>query len=289
MSAKRILAVPCLIVLIAMGLLGPEIFAQQQVGGSQREQKSTSRGNQDLVREIGELRDRAAELEARVRELGWIAPKMGGMAGMKAMSGGPKMGGMDKSKSKMAKMGAMAKMAAKDKAGSMGKMGMSMGMKKMGAMSGMGQSDAMETPAPEGALATLVEASAEPGLPGVSHALHVGATGFFIDHARHLQLSPEQVKRLAQIQQSSFLADSTYERQIAEAEQVLWSLTGESSPSLEKITQQVNVIAGLGAEQRVSFVRGVMEALALLTPEQNKLLLGDTLPEPDAAAVMDQE
>ena len=44
---------------------------------------------------------------------------------------------------------------------------------------------------PGGAMAQSVL----PGVPGVLHFYHIGATGFFLDHQEHIQLSVEQKKK----------------------------------------------------------------------------------------------
>jgi hypothetical protein len=308
-------------VALATGFPTCELPAQKHDQHAQTQRNSGLTENQDLVREILALRDKVAQMEARAKELGWMGAKKGmgmGMGAKKGMGMGAKKGmgmgmgakkgmgmgmgakkgmgmgmgakkgmgmGMGAKKGMgmgakqgMAKMGRMAKMGAMARKNAMGKMGMAKDMAKMGAG---GASQSRGATAAESAT-NLIAASSEPGLPGVSHALHVGATGFFLDHAEHLQLTAPQAKQLAKIQQASALAKSTFDRRLAEAEQQLWSLTGAETPSLDAIRRQTKTIADLGAEKRMAFIQSVVKAVEVLTPSQHKLLLGEDIPEADA-------
>jgi hypothetical protein len=170
---------------------------------------------------------------------------MGGMEGMKAMAGGMP---MDEGMDMMDMMG-------------MGSMG--------GGMKGkMGQ---------------MKMASALPGFPGASHIYHVGATGFFLDHPEHLDLSAEQQTQLNAIKQKALLEKATAQRKIEEAEQKLWSLTAAGEPDAEKIDERVREIEKLRGDRRLAFIRSVGEGAKVLTDEQRRALLGVAQSPPAAA------
>lgn len=141
------------------------------------------------------------------------------------------------------------------------------GMKAMGCcMAGMkGMGGTGSTPRPTTSL---------PGFPGRSHLYHIGAEGFFLNHPQHIILSVDQQARLNRIREQALLTNATYERQVAEAEQALFVLTGADLPDTVKIHEQLRVIADLRAEQRAAFIRAVGEAARVLTDSQRDALLG---------------
>jgi len=89
--------------------------------------------------------------------------------------------------------------------------------------------------------------SAMPGIAGVSHLLHVGATGFFLDHNAHLALSFDQQQRLGAVRESALLAQATSQRAIEQSEQELWTLTSSDQPEAETIEAKVRQIEKLRA------------------------------------------
>lgn len=113
-----------------------------------------------------------------------------------------------------------------------------------------------------------------PGFPGRSHLYHIGAEGFFLNHPQHIRLSVDQQTRLNRIREQALLSNATYDRQVAEAEQGLFVLTGADLPDTVKIHEQLRVIADLQAEQRAAFIRAVGEAAQVLTDSQRDALLG---------------
>ena len=143
-------------------------------------------------------------------------------------------------------------------------MDMAMGNDSMNVMGAM----------PGGAMAQ----SAMPGVPGVSHLYHIGAAGFFLDHQKHIQLSPEQQKKLNQIRENALLDKATADRSVDEAEQQLWKLTAADQPDLAQIEAKVREIEKLRGDQRLTLVRPVVEAAKVLTEEQTKILLGTAAP-----------
>jgi Spy/CpxP family protein refolding chaperone len=139
----------------------------------------------------------------------------------------------------------------------------------MGGMKGMG---AMQVP------------SALPGFPGASHIYHIGATGFFLDHAEHLKLTTKQQADLNRIKEKALLDQGSTQRRLDEAEQGLWALTASDQPDAAKIEAKVHEIEKLRGDQRLAFIRAVGEAAKVLTGEQRKALLGTSAEQPGAHA-----
>lgn len=188
---------------------------------------------------------------------GMPASEMSGMGGMAG-------GGMG------ARRGMMSGMSG------MGRNGMSMmgrpGMSMMGQMSGMG---------------SMQMATALPGFPGASHLYHIGATSFFLDHPQHITLTTEQQSQLNTIKEQALLKQATSERQIAEAEQELWVLTGAAAPDATKIETKIREIEKQRGDQRIVFIRAVGEAAQVLTDEQRQSLVG-LMPTSDAPNLENQ-
>jgi Spy/CpxP family protein refolding chaperone len=165
-----------------------------------------------------------------------------------------------------------------DMMGGMGGGASAGGMATGGGMGMMDEMMAMGTSRMGGGSGSMI--SALPGFPGASHIYHVGATGFFLDHATHITLTPEQQRQLNQIKEQSLLDQATQQRKIDQAEQDLWNLTGADSPDAAKIEAKAREIAQLQAEQRTSFIRDVGKAAAVLADEQRKQLTGMAAPNP---------
>ena len=206
--------------------------------------------------------------------------QMGGQSMQGGMSGMTDMGSMG--------MGAMTpgmgQMSGQSGGGAMssGGTGMRMGMgdASMKRMQMMGRMGSMGSSEPVAMLSRL------PGFPGASHIYHIGASGFFLDHAGLVELSMDQRKGLAQIQEQALLEQSSYERRIDQAEQELWVLTSAGEPDAAAIEAKVREIANLTAEQRLSFIQSVGKGAEILTEEQRSALVGDlgsSFPETDAA------
>lgn len=124
-------------------------------------------------------------------------------------------------------------------------------------------------------------ASAQPGIPGVSHLYHIGATGLFLNHAEHLSLTTKQLAALNVMKQKALFSKATTQRKIDQAEQELWELTGADEPDTARIQSKVEAIEKLRGEQRIAFIVSVDQTTKLLTDEQREILLGTK--EPDAA------
>lgn len=116
--------------------------------------------------------------------------------------------------------------------------------------------------------------SSLPGIPGLSRLYHIGATGFFLNHAEHIALTIKQQAALNRLKQKALLSRSTSQRNISEAEQELWELTGANEPDLAKIQANVETIEKLRGEQRMAFIGSVGAAAKILTDEQRQILLG---------------
>jgi hypothetical protein len=87
----------------------------------------------------------------------------------------------------------------------MGEMGGMMGGMKSSGMGGM-----------KGSPSTM------PGQPGASHLYHIGSTGFFLDHAKHIALTPEQKKTLNWLKEKALLdRRMNFIRAVGEATNVL--------------------------------------------------------------------
>jgi Spy/CpxP family protein refolding chaperone len=207
------------------------------------------------------------------------------MASMGGMSGGGAMRMMDGEKM-MSGTGAMSGGAMSPGMGMMAmddmmKGGMSGG--GGGSMTGMGMMDRdmiqMQGMMGMGPGAGTGMASALPGFPGASHLYHMGATGFFLDHGPHIQLTVQQQQVLNGIKAKSLMDKAATRREIEAAEQELWTLTASDQPDATKIEAKVRVIEKLRGEQRLDFIRAVGEAAQVLTVEQRKSLLGELPPQ----------
>ena len=123
-----------------------------------------------------------------------------------------------------------------------------------------------------------------PGFPGASHIYHIGETGFFLDHPLHISLTNEQQKTLNQIKERALLANSTFDREIDEAEQQLWVLTSSEQPDATKIDTKVREIEKLRRDRRIAFIRAVGDAGKVLTDDQRQTLIGMLPPEHKASS-----
>ena len=116
--------------------------------------------------------------------------------------------------------------------------------------------------------------SALPGFPGVSHLYHIGSTGFFLDHAEHINLSTDPKAALNKIKEQALAAKTSADRQIEQAELEMATLTSADQPDGAKIETKVREIEKLRTNERLAFIRAVGEAANLLTDDQRKILTG---------------
>ncbi len=239
--------------------------------------------NKQLRDQIVELRAQIAKLEAAVEQSG-SGNRATASSGMPMAAGG----GMGM----MGDRGEMAGMTqgANANQGEMGGMGASggntmaapakaMGMCCMGEM-GMppGGGAGMGAMAPRPGMAGMSgPSSAMPGQPGASHLLHMGSTGFFLNHSQHIALTADQKSRLNRLKEKAMLAQASEQRKIDQAEQELYTLTGADEPDNAGIQAKLVEIEKLRAEQRMNFIRAVGEASNVLTHDQHEALMG-TMP-----------
>ena len=229
--------------------------------------------NKQLTDQIAELRAQVAKLQAAVQQIG--TNKSSANSGMPMAAGkgmgmmsemGGMMQGMMGGKSEMAGMGAGG-MAAPAKA---------MGMCCMGEM-GMppGGSVGMSAAAPAPGMAGMSgPSSAMPGQPGASHLLHIGSTGFFLNHAQHITLTADQKSKLNRIKEKAMLDQASGQRKIDQTEQELYSLTGVDQLDNSKVQAKVAEAEKLRAGQRMNFIQAVSEASNVLTHDQHQALMG---------------
>ena len=261
--------------------LGALSFASPQDSSSSehaqhQEKASAGQAEPTLHSQIAELRAKVTRLEAAL-ELNHEAAGSESMSMPNATGAAKGMG--------MGKMMGKGKMKMKGMAAAGGGMGMSgMGKKggdKMAAskpgmgMGGMKRMRMMGSMGNDTAAQPVAQPSFLPGFPGASHIYHIGATSHFLDHSEHINPTPEQRKLLAQMLEKSALAQSGFERRIAQAEQDLWVLTSVGEPDAAKIESKVKEAAQLQVEQRLAFIRSVGGAAGVLSEAQRAALVGD--------------
>lgn len=221
-------------------------------------QHETTTGQQSLAGKLGELQSKVAKLQAVLKQR--QAGKMGSVMQSRRMSGMTTRGAGNSSTMGMKPMSGQGTPGMGGKR--MGEKGMS-GMAMMGQVKGMGQ---MQMP------------SALPGFAGASHIYHIGATGVFLDHPRHITLTQDQQIKLNQIKQQTLLGQATLDRRISQAEQELWVLTGSDVPDAAKIEAKIREVEKLSGDKRIAYIRAVGEAAGVLTDQQRQTLAGTMLP-----------
>lgn len=144
-------------------------------------------------------------------------------------------------------------------------------MAHMGKMGQMMMGMAKTAPGNSG---TASAPSTLPGFPGQSHLYHVGATGFFLDHASMLDLSADQKAALEKIRYRNTSEEKASANEVQRLEEELWRLTGSDRPDLSSIEAKVGEIESSKKQRRLSFIRSVGEAASLLTSAQRDTVLG---------------
>ena len=159
--------------------------------------------------------------------------------------------------------------------GEMGGMssGGKMGMCCMGEMGGM-----MGSMGSSGKGSMKASPSTMPGQPGASHLYHIGSTGFFLNHAKHITLTPEQKMTLKRVKARALQNRTTAQRGIDQAEEELYMVTGVDQPDTAQIQAKVAEIEKLRVDQRMNLIRSVGEAANVLTHDQHQALLGTMTP-----------
>lgn len=210
---------------------------------------------------------------ADMSEMGAGKPPSGGAMPAGAQMGGAAPGGGMMSMDKM-EMGGMG-------GGSSG--GGGMGMMDMDKMEMVGMMGMMGDMGGKGG-SSMAMPSALPGFPGASHLYHVGATGFFLDHPKHIALSTEQQMRLNQIKEQAALDKASAGRKVQEAEQDLWRLTAADQPDNAQIEAKIAEIEKLRGDARLRFIGAIGRAAKILNDEQRKILTGFAPPVSAAPA-----
>ncbi|MBX3323885.1 MAG: hypothetical protein KF757_12945 [Phycisphaeraceae bacterium] len=261
------------------------VLAQQDANSAHAKHSehapSPAHESSDVLTEIAALRAQVAQLQAMLqRGHGEQAPSdtsamgsadrmMSGMGDKKRMKSGMGGGGGEM---KGMSGGGMQGM------GDMNRMMSGMGGDGMKGMSGGGMQGMMgKGPAPMAVASDSGELAVRsdlPGFPGASHIYHIGATGFFLDHPEHIDLSTEQITRLNEMKTAAMLEQSGMDRRIEEQEEVIWSLTGAAAPNIGRIEEELLTVGRLRAGKRLAFIRAVGEAAQVLTQEQRDQLIG---------------
>ena len=257
----------------------------------QHEMAGTVDQNKMMADQIAELRAQVASLQAA--QQGMTGKNSGSKPAMKMGSGKPMGMGMGMMGDK-GEMGGMPPPAGamKDDQGEMsGMAGMSggampntapaaaMGMCCMGGMGGMsgggrGGMSNNAAPPPGGMPGMNAPMSAMPAQPGASHLYHIGSTGFFLNHVQHITLTQDQTMTLNRIKEKAMLDRASMQRQVDQAEQDLYALTGADQPDASKMQAKIAGIEKLRGDQRMNFIRAVGEASKVLTHEQHLVLVG---------------
>jgi Spy/CpxP family protein refolding chaperone len=148
-------------------------------------------------------------------------------------------------------------------------------MGEMGAMPPAGNAAMSGMPPAAGGMAPMSgPSSAMPGQAGASHLYHVGSTGFFLNHSQHVTLTADQKLGLNRLKEKAMLDRASGQRQIAQAEQELYSLTGADQIDNAKVQAKIGEIEKQRGEQRMNFIRAVGEASNVLTSDQRQALMG---------------
>jgi Spy/CpxP family protein refolding chaperone len=220
-----------------------------------------------------DLKRQIAELQAKVKQLETAASPHASpssspsMPGMTSSPGGSMSMEHEHTNSMPSSSPSMSSMPSNPMSG-----GMMMEMMKMMGHMNMGPMSSASSGM------TQMPQSALPGFPGISHLYHIGATGFFLDHADHIKLSPDQQTSLSRLKEQALGAKAQSDHQIERAEEELGQLTSSDQPDAGKIEQKVREIEKLRSEQRLAFIRAVGDAAKLLTDDQRKILVGALQP-----------
>ena len=226
---------------------------------------NTAGQNRQLRDQIVELRAQVARLQAAVEQTG----AGNGLMATPGMPAGVKKMGM------MGEMGGMAPPANSAMAVPTPAMGMCC-MGEMGMPPGGNAGMSGANPRP-GMAGMNNPSSAMPGQPGGSHLLHIGSTGFYLNHSEHITLTPDQRARLNRLKEKAMLEQASAQRGIDQGEQELYTLTGTDQPDNARIAAKIADIEKMRAAQRMNFIQLVTDASNILTHEQHQALLG-TMP-----------
>ena len=250
----------------------------------------------ELQAEVARLRAAVQQTDPMKRSRAGSRMQMGGGKAMVVMDDMREMGGMGTGQNRGMSQGSGGGMGKMGDQGEMGGMspgaGGGMGMMDEGEMGGMssggdmgmccmgemgGMRSGMMGPG-RGMGGMKGSSSTMPGQPGASHLYHIGSTGFFLDHAKHITLTPEQKMTLNRLKEKALLGRTAQQRRIDQAEQELYMVTGADQPDTTQIQAKVAEIEKLRADQRMNLIRAVGEAANVLTHDQHQALLGTMSP-----------
>lgn len=249
----------------------------------------------DLQAEVAKLRAAVQQTDPMKRSMAGSRMKMGGGKAMVVMDDMGEMGGMGAAKKPGMPQGSGGGMGMMDDQGAMG--GMSPGGSSSGPSGGMGMMDEGEMGrmssggkmgmccmgemggmmggmGSSGKGSMKASPSTMPGQPGASHLYHIGSTGFFLNHAKHITLTPEQKMTLKRVKARALHDRTTAQRRIDQAEQELYMVTGVDQPDTALIQAKITEIEKLRVDQRMNLIRAVGEAANVLTHDQHQALLG---------------
>ena len=252
----------------------------------------------ELQAEVAKLRTAVQQTDPMKRSRAGSRMKMGGGKAMVVMDDMGEMGGMGAAQKPGMPQGSGGGMGMMDDQGEMGVMspggsssgaGSGMGMMDEGEMGGMssggkmgmccmGEMGGMTEGMKRSGMGGMRSSSTMPGQPGASHLYHIGSTGFFLNHSKHITLTSEQKMTLNRLKEKALLDRTTAQRRMDQAEQDLYILTGADQPDSVKIQAKVAEIEKLRTDQRMTFIRAVSEAVNVLTHDQHQALLGTMTP-----------
>jgi Spy/CpxP family protein refolding chaperone len=124
-----------------------------------------------------------------------------------------------------------------------------------------------------GQMATVLAHAAVPGIPGASHLFHIGARGFFLNHAEHLDLSDEQKQQLNRIRERAVLERARHRAEIRSMELDVWQVTGLDKPNMSDIEAKIRSVEKARSDTRLNYLREIERAVNVLTEQQRTLLL----------------
>jgi Spy/CpxP family protein refolding chaperone len=290
------------VAVMVVTLVYPSLSSGENVSpesGAHHMMTDPNKDPQALLDQITELQAEVAKLRAAVQQ---TDPMKRSRAGSRMKSGGKamvvmddmgEMGGMGTGQNRGMSQGSGGGMGMMDDQGEMGGMspgaGGAMGMMDEGEMGGMssggdmgmccmGEMGGMTEGMRHSGKGSMRSSSTMPGQPGASHLYHIGSTGFFLNHSKHITLTPEQKMTLNRLKEKALLDRTTAQRRMGQAEQDLYILTGADQPDPAKIQAKVGEIEKLRTDQRMTFIRAVSEAVNVLTHDQHQALLGTMTP-----------
>ncbi len=110
-------------------------------------------------------------------------------------------------------------------------------------------------------MAVVIGHSAVPRIPGASHLYHMGAKGFFLNHAERIDLSDEQKQELNRIRERAVLERAKRRAEIKSMELDVWQLTGLDKPNMSDIEAKIRSLEKARYDTRLNYLREVERAI----------------------------